>query len=121
MGVRPDHARGGCATGYFGAPWTGFSDALVPGSSSAWWLFVIIAQIILILVVVSVVRWRQAWNAWFIITAFAIVTVLLFVFGRINVFGIVLAIDPRYVEDLFVVRAVVYALRVREAGRISAS
>lgn len=103
--------------GYFGAPWTGFSDALVPGSSSAWWLFVIIAQIILILVVVSVVRWRQAWNAWFIITAFGIVTVLLFVFGRINVFGIVLAIDPRYVEDLFVVGAVVVPFAfVRPAG-----
>ena len=103
--------------GYFGAPWTGFTDALVPGSSSAWWLFLVIFQLVAALVVISVVRWRSAWNAWVIIAAFAIVTVGLFVFGRINVFGIVLAIDPRYVEDLFVVGAVVMPFAfVRPAG-----
>ena len=103
--------------GYFGAPWTGFTDALVPGSSSAWWLFLVILQVIVALVVISVMRWRPAWNAWLIIAAFALVTVGLFVFGRINVFGIVLAIDPRYVEDLFVVGAVVLPFAfVRPAG-----
>lgn len=103
--------------GYFGAPWTGFTDALVPGSSSAWWIFLIIVQFVAALVIISVMRWRSAWNAWFIIAAFAVVTVALFVFGRINVFGIVLAIDPRYVEDLFVVGAVVLPFAfVRPAG-----
>jgi len=93
--------------GYFGAPWTGFTDALVPGTTSAWWLFFLAVQVVIGLVLISVIRWRSAWNAWFIIAVFAVVTVVLFVFGRINVFGIVLAIDPRYVEDLFVVGAVV--------------
>ncbi|MEY3733140.1 MAG: hypothetical protein RL347_499 [Actinomycetota bacterium] len=103
--------------GYVGAPWTGFTDALVPGSSSAWWLFLLIMQGVIALVVISVMRWRSAWNAWFIIAVFAAVTVVLFVFGRINVFGIVLAIDPRYVEDLFVVGAVVLPFAfVRPAG-----
>lgn len=103
--------------GYFGAPWTGFTDALVPGSASAWWAFLIVGQIVTVLVIVSMVRWRAAWNAWFIIGAYAFVTVALFVFGRINVFGTVLAIDPRYVEDLFVVGAVVLPFAfVRPAG-----
>lgn len=103
--------------GYFGAPWTGFTDALVPGSASAWWAFLIVAQVVAGVVVVSMLRWRSAWNAWFIIAAYAIVTVGLFVFGRINVFGTVLAIDPRYVEDLFVVGAVVLPFAfVRPAG-----
>jgi hypothetical protein len=93
--------------GYFGAPWTGFTEALVPGTSTAWWAFFIIIQVVIALIVVSLMRWRFAWNAWFIIGVFAIVTVALFVFGRINAFGIVLASDPRYVEDLFVVGAVV--------------
>ena len=103
--------------GYFGAPWTGFTDALVPGSSSAWWLFIVILQVIAGLIIISVARWRHAWNAWFIIAAFAAVTVVLFVFGRINVFGIILAIDPRYVEDLFIVGAVVLPFAfVRPSG-----
>ena len=103
--------------GYFGAPWTGFTDALVPGSASAWWAFLLVAQVVAVVVVVSILRWRSAWNAWFIIAAYAIVTVGLFVFGRINVFGTVLAIDPRYVEDLFVVGAVVLPFAfVRPAG-----
>ena len=103
--------------GYFGAPWTGFTDALVPGSASAWWAFLIVAQVVVGVVVVSLLRWRSAWNAWVIIAAYAIVTVGLFVFGRINVFGTVLAIDPRYVEDLFVVGAVVLPFAfVRPAG-----
>jgi hypothetical protein len=93
--------------GYFGAPWTGFTDGLAPGSSSAWWLFLIIIQLVTALVVISVMRWRAAWNAWVLIAAFSVVTVGLFVLGRINAFGIVLATDPRYVEDLFVVGAVV--------------
>ena len=93
--------------GYFGAPWTGFTEALVPGSTSSWWLFLVAVEVVVALVLVSLARWRPAWNAWLIIGAYALVTVLLFVFGRINVFGIVLAIDPRYVEDLFVVGAVV--------------
>lgn len=103
--------------GYFGAPWTGFTDALVPGSNSTWWLFLIIAQVVVGLIVVSMLRWRSAWNAWFIIGVYALVTVALFVFGRINVFGTILAIDPRYVEDLFVVGAVVLPFAfVRPAG-----
>jgi hypothetical protein len=103
--------------GYFGAPWTGFTDALVPGSNSTWWLFLIIAQVVAGLILVSILRWRSAWNAWFIIGAYALVTVALFVFGRINVFGTVLAIDPRYVEDLFVIGAVVLPFAfVRPAG-----
>ena len=103
--------------GYFGAPWTGFTDALVPGSNSTWWLFLVIAQVVVGLIVVSILRWRSAGNAWFIIGAYALVTVALFVFGRINVFGTVLAIDPRYVEDLFVVGAVVLPFAfVRPAG-----
>lgn len=93
--------------GYFGAPWTGFTDALVPGSASSWWAFLIVAQLVAAVVIISLLRWPAAWNAWFIIAAYAVVTVALFVFGRINVFGTVLAIDPRYVEDLFVVGAVV--------------
>lgn len=103
--------------GYFGAPWTGFTDALVPGSASAWPVFLVIAQVVAVLVVISLLRWRSAWNAWAIIAAYAAVTVALFVFGRINVFGTVLAIDPRYVEDLFVVGAVVLPFAfVRPAG-----
>lgn len=103
--------------GYFGAPWTGFTDALVPGSASSWWIFLIIAQVVAALVIISLLRWRSAWNAWFIIGAYALVTVALFVFGRINVFGTILAIDPRYVEDLFVVGAVVLPFAfVRPAG-----
>lgn len=92
---------------YFGAPWTGFSDALVPGSSNAWWLFLILWQGVLALVVVSIARWRPAWNAWVLLVGYAAVTVVLFAFGRINEFGLVLAYDPRYVEDLFVLGAVV--------------
>lgn len=93
--------------GYLGAPWTGFTDALVPGSSTSWWAFLVVAQVVAVVIIISLLRWRAAWNAWFIIAAYAVVTVGLFVFGRINVFGTVLAIDPRYVEDLFVVGAVV--------------
>lgn len=103
--------------GYFGAPWTGFTDALVPGSSSSWWAFLVVGQAVAAIVIISLLRWRSAWNAWFIMTAYAGVTVALFVFGRINVFGTVLAIDPRYVEDLFVVGAVVLPFAfVRPAG-----
>lgn len=93
--------------GYLGAPWTGFSESLAPGSSSAWWLFVLVGELVVTLIVISIYRWRPAINAWIVIVGYAAVTVLLFVFGRINAFGIVLAYDPRYVEDLFVVGAVV--------------
>lgn len=103
--------------GYFGAPWTGFSDALAPGTSSAWWLFLLVGEVILALVVISIIRWRPALNAWIVIAGYAGVTVILFVFGRINAFGTVLAYDPRYVEDLFVVGAVVLPFAfVRPAG-----
>jgi hypothetical protein len=44
---------------------------------------------------------------------YAIVTVVLFAFGRINEFGLVLAYDPRYVEDLFVVGAMVLPFAFR--------
>lgn len=92
---------------YFGAPWTGFSEGLSPGSSNAWWMFLILWQIVAALVIVSVLRWRSAWNAWALLAGYAAVTVALFAFGRINAFGLVLAYDPRYVEDLFILGAVV--------------
>ena len=93
--------------GYFGAPWTGFAESLAPGASNLWWAFLLVAEVAIITIVVSVVRWRPALNAWIVIAGYALVTVALFVFGRINAFGIVLAYDPRYIEDLFVVGAVV--------------
>jgi hypothetical protein len=92
---------------YFGAPWTGFGDGLVPGTTSAWWAFALVWQIVAAMVILSVVRWRPALNAWVVMAGYAAVTVVLFAFGRINEFGLVLAYDPRYVEDLFIVGALV--------------
>ncbi len=92
---------------YFGAPWTGFGDGLVPGATSAWWAIALVWQLVAALVVASVIRWRPALNAWVVAAGYAAVTVVLFAFGRINEFGLVLAYDPRYVEDLFIVGAVV--------------
>lgn len=92
---------------YFGAPWTGFGDGLVPGSTSAWWAIALVWQLVAALVVISVIRWRPALNAWIVVAGYAVVTVVLFAFGRINEFGLVLAYDPRYVEDLFIVGALV--------------
>jgi len=102
---------------HFGAPWTGFGEGLVPGTSSSWWLFAITLQIAVAAVVISVLRWRAALNAWLVMGGYALVTVALFAFGRINAFGLALAYDPRYVEDLFIVSAVVLPFAfVRPAG-----
>jgi hypothetical protein len=90
---------------YFGAPWTGFGSGLVPGQTSAWWAVALVWQVVLALVIVSLVRWRHAWNAWLLLVGYALVTVALFASARIGAFGLVLAYDPRYVEDLFVVGA----------------
>ncbi len=92
---------------YLGAPWTGFGSGLVPGTTSAWWAIALVWQLVAALVVVSLMRWRPAANAWIVIAGYAAVTVALFAFGRINEFGLVLAYDPRYVEDLFIVGALV--------------
>lgn len=92
---------------YLGAPWTGFGSGLVPGTTSAWWAFALVWQLVAAMVIVSIARWRAAANAWVVIAGYAAVTVVLFAFGRINEFGLVLAYDPRYVEDLFIVGALV--------------
>lgn len=92
---------------YLGGPWAGFTPGLSPGATAAWWAVLLVWQVVAFLVVVSMLRWRHAWNAWILIGAYALLTVVLFAFGRINDFGLVLAYDPRYVEDLFIVGALV--------------
>ena len=92
---------------YLGGPWAGFTPGLSPGTAAAWWAVFLVWQVVAFLVVVSVLRWRYAWNAWVLIAGYALLTVVLFAFGRINDFGLVLAYDPRYVEDLFIVGAIV--------------
>ena len=92
---------------YLGGPWAGFTPGLSPGTAAAWWAVLLVWQVVAFLVVVSVLRWRYAWNAWVLVAGYALLTVVLFAFGRINDFGLVLAYDPRYVEDLFIVGALV--------------
>lgn len=92
---------------YLGGPWAGFTPGLSPGTAAAWWAVLLVWQVVAFLVVVSLLRWRYAWNAWVLIAGYALLTVVLFAFGRINDFGLVLAYDPRYVEDLFIVGAIV--------------
>ncbi|MFM7211153.1 MAG: hypothetical protein ACKOYQ_03980, partial [Actinomycetota bacterium] len=95
----------------------GFTPGLSPGTAAAWWAVLLVWQVVAALVVVSLLRWRLAWNAWILIAGYALLTVVLFAFGRINDFGLVLAYDPRYVEDLFIVGALVLPFAfVRPAG-----
>ena len=82
---------------YLGGPWAGFTPGLSPGTAAAWWAVLLVWQVVAFLVVVSVLRWRYAWNAWVLVAGYALLTVVLFAFGRINDFGLVLAYDPRYV------------------------
>lgn len=102
---------------YLGGPWAGFTPGLSPGTAAAWWAVLLVWQVVAALVAVSLLRWRLAWNAWLLIAGYALLTVALFAFGRINDFGLVLAYDPRYVEDLFIVGALVLPFAfVRPAG-----
>ena len=90
---------------FLGLPWGSFGkdiDAHID-PNWPWWGSLIVLQLAVALVVWSVTRWRSAWNAWALAAGYAALTVGIFAWGRFDRYGVTLAYDPRYVEDLYVV------------------
>ena len=90
---------------FLGLPWGSFGkdiDAHIdPGWP--WWGGIVLLQVAIGVLVWSVSRWRSAWNAWALGAGYAVLTVAIFAWGRFDRYGVTLAYDPRYVEDLYVV------------------
>lgn len=91
----------------FGMPWGSFGQDIDAHIDPAfpWWLSIVLVQVVIAVIVVSVYRWRSAWNAWALMGGYAALTIAVFAWGRFDRYGAILAYDPRYVEDLYIVVA----------------
>lgn len=88
----------------FGGSWSAPSGGVVGvGQPPDGWVQAACAQAAIAIVLVSVSRWRPAWRAWALMAAYLLAALGLFAFSRLDGFGLILATDPRYVEDALAV------------------